>query len=237
MSKSKDYLKVLNGVNWIAGNLNFLPRWQKQHIHHGFEGYKGSSPVFRHVRQVHGARVVDSKSCVESTEPAHLEADGIYSLDPKDVIGVKTADCLPILFHTPEIKLVVHAGWRGLAQGILQSAAEVLEQHRQDMSKVLVGLGPCISPGRFEVGPEVLQALINDANHLPSGSLGFFLMKGVSDRWHVDLAVYSVFQLLQVGISPENIDVLRSCTFDNYEYWASYRRNATGSDRIISWIG
>ncbi len=105
------------------------------------------------MNQVHGTTVVEA-----SDNP--LEADGLYTMKPDTAIAVLTADCLPVVLTNKSgtFVSVVHAGWRGLAAGILDQA---LDQAFVTPDETLVWLGPRIGPQVFEVGPEVRDAFLN----------------------------------------------------------------------------
>jgi len=108
----------------------------------------------RWLRQVHGVRVVHA----DAVERDHTEADAVWTDRPNQVCAVLVADCVPILLASRDGRSVaaVHAGWRGLAGGVIQAAVTALPAHAEDM---MACIGPCISPAAYEVGDEVVAAL------------------------------------------------------------------------------
>ena len=125
----------------------------------------GEQPVY--LSQVHGVASVELRECAP---PGVLEADACTSATPGVVCTIRVADCLPVLFTDRDGRAVgaAHAGWRGLAQGVLESCftqyASLLPQSGQSAATVaantLAWLGPCIGPKAFEVGPEVREVFV-----------------------------------------------------------------------------
>lgn len=123
----------------------------------------GAQPVF--LRQVHGTDVLDLDD-LESPWSGELIADGCIASRPGPACTVMVADCLPVLLCTADGSRVgaVHAGWRGLAAGVIEAAIARIRQASAGFGEsasagaLHVWLGPCIGPGEFEVGPEVKAA-------------------------------------------------------------------------------
>ena len=130
--------------------------------------------------------------------------------------------------------MVIHGGWRGLAQGILLKGIEIAQ--RKGVEKILVELGPCISQQAFEVGPEVVDSLFQPDLTLNQDQKNICLLKGVQDRWHIDLQAFALSQLKNLGIPSHQISVYRSCTFGNSDLWPSYRRDGQKAKRLWSSI-
>ena len=134
--------------------------------------------------------------------PFLAEADGLVGDRPGDVLAVVAADCVPVLLASGDGAHVaaVHAGWRGLLAGVLPAALHALGGRAS-----LAAIGPCLSPARFEVGPEVGRAFAaaGHARHVRPGR---------GDRLHVDLAAVARDQLAQGGVSA--VDVTEHCTWD-----------------------
>lgn len=215
--------------------LHYLPRWREWGIPHGFTT-NHQWPEHQHVKQVHGAVILPSNLSQSSAVPATSPADGLISTSSKERVGIKTADCLPVLMVGRHCHLAIHAGWRGLGAGILVEALAVAKSHGEIPKDIYVGLGPCISMERFEVGPEVPPIFSEAAEQLQLGPLAEeVLAPGIGDRWHIDLAGFALLQLAALGISRARLDVLRSCTFANPDVWPSYRREAQ-QGRIVSWV-
>lgn len=174
------------------------------------------------LNQVHGSRVVQGD---ELTTNQPIEADAALSRQAGQVLVVLTADCLPVLLCRRDGQAVaaVHAGWRGLAAGIIESALEAMG------GEVMAWLGPCIGQTAFEIGPEVREALLQD----DSDAEGCFA-PGQGDRWQADLAGLARRRLQAVGVACYGGD---HCTWSDPTRWYSYRRDATtGRQASLIWI-
>ncbi len=173
------------------------------------------------LRQVHGTQVV-THSLASGEEP---EADGLVSFSPGQVCTVLTADCLPVLFCNRSGNRVAaaHAGWRGLAQGVLQATAE---QMRESPGEILAWLGPAIGPEVYEVGEDVKRAFAEEQ--------GICFRKN-GDRWLLDLYGAARCLLTQLGITA--ICGGHFCTFSDCERFFSYRRDGvTGRMASVIWL-
>lgn len=130
--------------------------------------------------QEHGHNIVETDRCQVAAPKsgAYLkiaQADG-WMVDlrvsrqsgGKLAFGIRSADCLPIIIRTPERLVLVHAGWRGLAAGIIEEALEAL---RDEPGLLEVAIGPAAGADRYEVGKEVIEALGTRAiyRHQPNG--------------------------------------------------------------------
>ena len=194
---------------------------------------------FFFLKQVHSIKVIEVQSSDNRFAYSYCEGDGLYTFEKNVKIAVKTADCLPIIIASKKGQFigVVHAGWRGLAAGILSSLI-VNAIRYASCEDLVVYLGPCIGPGAFEVGPEVVDHFLKGPGRFSNEEIGYCLHKGVGDRWNFDLATAAIFELLKWNIDPENISVLRSCTFNNPHKWYSYRKlgQATTCNWTVAWL-
>ncbi|MBI4903435.1 MAG: peptidoglycan editing factor PgeF [Acidobacteria bacterium] len=139
-------------------------------------------------------------------------------------IGVRTADCVPILLADRERKVVaaIHAGWRGTAAGLVGKAlARMKEEFGTEPVDVTAAVGPCIGGCCYEVGDEV-AARFGKAGESPRG------------RALVDLAAENVMQLSAAGV--RDIEQLRECTRCNEQKFHSYRRDGERAGRMVSAI-
>lgn len=177
------------------------------------------------LNQTHGNRVVSVE-----TDSEVRDADGAYTTVPGQVLSVLTADCLPVVLTNgigTEIA-VVHAGWRGLASGILSNAAACFSDTR-DMH---AWMGPAIGADSFEVGDDVKQAFCeNMASHAQ-----FFKPHGVPGKYLCDLYGLARAQLHEsdcVQVSGGEY-----CTFAQAGSFHSHRRDGVPSGRMatVAWI-
>jgi polyphenol oxidase len=169
----------------------------------------------RWLQQVHGTAVVDLDADAGS-EPV---ADAAVSHVQGTVCAVLTADCLPVLFAASDGSVVgaAHAGWRGLAAGVLENTVAALRRHAPDAS-LLAFLGPAISAAHFEVGPEVRDAFLAGN---PGAERAF--RRGGGDRWHGDLYELARLRLAALGISAVSGGGL--CTYTDESRFFSHRRD------------
>lgn len=141
-------------------------------------------------------------------------------------IGVKTADCVPVLVFAPDIRAVaaIHAGWKGSIGGIVSRTMEMLAGAGADMSLAMAVIGPCISGRNYEVSLELAQK---------------FSAAGFDDciigSRHLDLPAVNRKRLLLAGLREENITMPPCCTFESNVY-PSWRRNPGTQQRLLSWI-
>jgi polyphenol oxidase len=175
------------------------------------------------LRQVHGTRVV------ELPQGDGAEADAVIAREPGWYCAVLTADCLPVLFADAEGTAVAaaHAGWRGLAAGVLEATVAAMAV---PPARLRVWLGPRIGPEAFEVGPEVLEAF---QGRLPQAAAAFRPLAG-SDRLMADLG--SLAQQVLEGLGVTAICDSGLCTVKDPRRWYSYRRDGV-CGRMASLIG
>lgn len=174
------------------------------------------------LEQVHGATVVSPGPGQQGSR-----ADAAVALTAGVVLVVKTADCLPVLLCERSGRGIgaVHAGWRGLAAGVIEAAVAALPF---EPGSLLAWLGPCIGQDAFEIGPEVRDALLAAD---PCAEAAF--RAGHGDRWHADLAALACRRLAAAGVA--SVHGGGWCTFSDPARFHSYRRDGT-TDRMVSLI-
>jgi len=181
--------------------------------------------------QVHGATVL-----FVDGDPPRLsgpDGDAILTARPDTCVGVRTADCLPILLHTLDYSVVgaVHAGWRGTMAGMGPAAvAAFSDRFGIAPSDLSATLGPAIGPCCYEVGDDVTGAV---AGHHPEW-MTRVLNPGPKGRPHLDLPELNRLQLLEAGV--EQVGAAGDCSCCNPERYESYRRDGERSGRMVSWI-
>lgn len=186
-------------------------------------------------RQVHGAAVHWSDDDV--ADPGDLAAlpiaDAIASRRPGRLLSVRTADCLPILVGclASGVAAAVHAGWRGLVAGTIPAAIEAMVEHGARRDAIVVAIGPVISVAHYEVGDEVIDALVKagvDPVHRAA--------TGSRPKAHLDLAATSRSILANAGVVGDRVETLAACTFGESERFFSYRRDGARSGRLAAVI-
>jgi hypothetical protein len=180
----------------------------------------GAKPVF--LQQVHGTDVVRLTFAQSSH---NLQADACFTHEKNLVCTIMVADCLPVLFYLPQAKLVAaaHAGWRGLAAGVLEATLNRLAEFG-DIQTCRVWLGPCIGPQCFEVGEDVRKAFCERDSSLDSD---VFFKAAKPGKYLADLAGLASRRLINQGISQiegNNSDP-SWCTFSSSDYFYSHRRD------------
>ncbi|MES2743890.1 MAG: polyphenol oxidase family protein [Bdellovibrionota bacterium] len=229
---TQQVFEYLKRVEWLPAQ-NQIPRWRDRGIHHGFEGLDHELPPFGlHLKQVHSVTIQEITE--SGTQGLAGQGDVLATKLATHRIAVKTADCVPVLLHHPEMVMAIHAGWRGLAQDILGKVADFVSSKGYDPRECDWGIGPAISSNSFEIGPEVLEHF--NASPVYQTDVAYTVQKGVHDRWHLDLQSLAVLRLGRIGVAPERVSVIRTDTKTNPELWHSYRRNGEQAGRNWTWI-
>jgi YfiH family protein len=209
------------------------PLLAERGIDHGF-GVRGTVPPadLRCARQVHGARIAREHECSGPTLP---EADGIASTSSGIFVAVSTADCVPILMATScgTTVAAVHAGWRGLAAGVVTAAVSAVRELARRPSPLVAAIGPHIGPCCYEVDGPVVDALRGRFAHALEG------VSRPTRPGHValDLAALVRDALVGAGLAPDAIGVLpNACTHCDPERFHSYRRDRLAAGRLVHFI-
>ncbi len=171
--------------------------------------------------QNHGNKVIN----IDKGEQC-LTADASYSLKPEAVCVVLTADCLPVLLCNEQGAKIaaVHAGWRGLLNGVIENAVSELKDNN-----LMAWLGPAIGPECFEVGDEVFDIFFNKS-HLFSSA---FQSKGQA-KWLLD--IYKLARLMLNNVGVKKIYGGNFCTMTEQKQFFSYRRDGkTGRMASLIW--
>lgn len=177
------------------------------------------------VKQVHE----DVVAVVDRPDPALLEthADGLMTRTPGLVLGIRTADCVPVFFWDPVRKVagIAHGGWKGIKKGIIHRMLKIFEgQFGTQPKDLCIGIGPSIRQCCYEVGKEFL-------GYFP----GFYHAKD-SAKGHLDLAGAIQSQLVKRGVPVDQIDDSELCTVCENERFFSYRVEQQTKERILSVI-
>lgn len=189
------------------------------------------------LNQVHGTIVFDADAVLpERSDSAVVPtADAAVTTAVGRVLAVLTADCMPVVLASEcgEVVGIAHAGWRGLADGVLVQTVQAMRNKCREPVKINAWIGPCIGPGAFQVGPEVRERFIDAATEL---SKCFAVDPAVTGRWLADLPAIATWQLGQLGI--EHVHWCGLCTVTDLQHrFYSYRREAqTGRMATLVWI-
>jgi polyphenol oxidase len=219
----------------VAANRSRLSEWL------------GARPVF--LKQVHGTEAVQ----LDAGTANGTEADACVTDQPGLACTIMVADCLPVLFAhaSGQVVAAAHAGWRGLAGGVLERCFEAYAQAvqrkgvQQDVhtiaSQTWVWLGPCIGPSAFEVGREVEEAFVTQA---PEALACFQPVPGQADKRLASLAALGRQRLQRLGLAQAhgNDGSEAWCTVGQSARFFSHRRDAallgsTGRMAACIWMG
>lgn len=178
-----------------------------------FERFLPASPV--RLAQVHGTAV----ATLDGATTASPTADAAVTRETGVVCAVLTADCLPVLVtdRAGSAVGIAHAGWRGLAAGVIEATVDELVRIGADPRNLLAWLGPAIGPAAFEVGADVHAAFCDS----DPGAAAFFAA-GRPDKWHADLYGLARRRLGRAGIAI--VHGGGYCTYTESECFFSYRR-------------
>lgn len=181
--------------------------------------------------QVHGAHVLR----LDAASADGASADASITTEPGIACTVSVADCLPVLFAAADARAVgaAHAGWRGLAAGVLEATVAALcEAAATEPARLSAWLGPCIGERRFEVGADVLEAFGSAAAHrfVPHPASG-----QPTPRWLADLAGLARDRLRAAGVGQLSGGAW--CTVEDASRFFSFRRDrVTGRMAAAVWL-
>ena len=182
--------------------------------------------------QVHGDRVLKAEEppAGDFPRPPQAEADALWTDRSGVAVGVKTADCVPILIGDPDTGRVaaVHSGWRGTELGIAARAVEVLAAEGSPPARLLAAIGPAIRACCYEVSEDLAARFAR--------ALGEEVVARAFPKPHLDLPAAVRRTLEQSGVHAEHIDLLPCCTACDAERFFSHRRDRGVSGRHLSFV-
>lgn len=172
---------------------------------------------------------------VLSTPPQayDLEGDALITNEPNVVIGVRTADCIPLLVYDPIQKVVaaIHAGWKGFLLGVIENTIHTMQDFfHSDPATLQVAIGVTLCQTCFEVGPEVLDQFKEKFG------TSLFYKSGKIEKFHIDLKAQAISHLVSLGLSSKNIEALKGCTSCDHDQFFSFRKGDV-EGRQLSVIG
>ena len=177
------------------------------------------------LRQVHGTRVLRFEAST-SDEP---EADAAVTSTPGVVLAILTADCLPVAFAARDGSElgVAHAGWRGLAAGVLEATVAAMRTAPADL---VAWLGPAAGPGAYEIGEEVFEAFTSRDRRAEAA---FAATR--PGHWRVDLYALARLRLADAGVAAVHGGGL--CTISEPRRFFSHRRDGrSGRIATLAWM-
>jgi purine-nucleoside/S-methyl-5'-thioadenosine phosphorylase / adenosine deaminase len=177
------------------------------------------------LRQMHGAAIHNADAPATAAAP---RADGIVSHGVDTVCAIQTADCLPVLFadRMGSVVAAAHAGWRGLAEGVLEATLAAM---RVDRASVLAWIGPGIGAQVYEVGGDVFDA------HCRSDPQAAACFAPVSPgKWLADLRALARRRMTRAGV--RSVYGADHCTYSEPRRFHSYRRDGARAGRMVTLI-
>ena len=182
------------------------------------------------LRQVHGTTVLrfDAAPVPGASEPV---ADAAVTSVPGIVLAILTADCLPVVLAARDGSEVgvAHAGWRGLADGMLEATVAAMQT---PPSSLLAWLGPAAGPADYEIGEEVHHAFVG---HEPAAAAAFVATR--PGHWKVDLYALARMRLVAAGMQPADIHGGTLSTMADPDLFSHRRDRRTGRMATLAWIG
>ena len=194
-------------------------------LKHGFGTRTGNPEGAITLRQIHSAHVFGASGLADREQ----EGDALITGEPGKSIGVRTADCVPILLVDPEHRAVaaVHAGWRGSAAEIVKRTIEAMTRTFGTAASALhAAIGPCVRNCCYEVGENVLQQF----------SALFPEWGAVPEKGKLDLAEANRRQMQAVGVARDSIFDCCLCTCCHGVEFFSFRREPQNPGRMLSAI-
>lgn len=180
-------------------------------------------------KQVHGTAIVEATDIL--SQGPDTEADAVICTTPEQWIGVRTADCVPVLVYDPSKRVVaaIHAGWRGTVKHIVRLTIEKMQkEYHCQASGLYAMIGPSISPEAFEVGEEVAEEFSK------AGRSECII--SIYRKPHIDLWQSNVMDLLEAGLELNHIDCTPLCTQQNADILYSARKEGIHTGRIVTAI-
>lgn len=188
------------------------------------------------LKQVHGTHVAVART-QDAVAWQRPEADAIVSSNPEVAIGVRVADCAPVLLFDPATNVAgaVHAGWRGTAAGAAAAAVGALrDTFGSRPHDLTAAIGPCLARCCGEVGPDVLAAFRRGG--ADAASMEAWFTPGRGDRSFLDLERANRDQLVGAGLDPARVFASGLCTKTHSERLHSYRAAGSGAGRLLGAI-
>ena len=202
------------------------------------------------MRQIHSA-LVHQVGRRDVAVPTVFEGDGLMTDEPGAVLGIQTADCVPVLVADSARGVVAafHAGWRGTLQRIVEKSIERLRlEFGCEPGSLVAAIGPAIRPCCYRVGDEVRQGFRSQFNyaeqlfswHREAGETEEADLGGIAaveqPAVYLDLQEANRRQLMAAGVQPSVIDVLSLCTSCRTDLFFSYRAEPNGTGRMLAVI-
>lgn len=190
-----------------------------------------SSQIY-YLDQIHSGKVVYLS---EGMNLKDLPAADAIITDRKDVyIGVRTADCIPLLVYDPENEVVaaIHAGYKGLLEGVIQNTLKIMtENFSSNPQELVVAMGPCICVEHYEMGYEVIEQFEQKYGQR------FSMRSDLGPKPHLDVKATARMIIEDCGVDMMNFEDIDICTHEHDDMLYSYRRDQNKVGRQFNCIG
>lgn len=178
--------------------------------------------------QVHGSNI----ALISSPTPQVInQADGLITLKKNLALGIRSADCLPIIYYEPQKKIIAiaHAGWRGVLAKLPKKIIATIASLGGETRKTIVGIGPHIGSCCYCVGPNVASQF--EKNYTNSN-----IINRSNGKIFLNLAFACQEQLKNSGIKKNNLKISNICTSCQSRYWWSYRQEKNNCGNMLTVI-
>jgi len=194
-----------------------------------------SPSQFFMISQIHGDRIFVVDGLMDKDpSPLPLQCDAVLTASKRVVIGIKTADCVPILLadRVRQVIGAVHAGWRGTALNIVAKSIRVMEERFSSRPEdILAAIGPAVGPCCYQVDEKVFSSSKGDGDWESA-----FRLCAENGRWMLDLPLANRGQMLKMGLLPENISCMGMCTSCRTDLFFSHRAEKGVTGRQLNFI-
>lgn len=190
--------------------------------------------ILSRVHQFHSADVVQVDNTISQDDPPH--GDAMVTDQPNVLLGIVTADCLPVLFTDSEAGVIgaAHAGWKGAIHGVLENTIAAMEKLGAQADRISCATGPCISQKSYEVDEGFFR---NFVEHAAANER--FFANGKASHYQFDIEGYVAARLAAAGI--RTVECLGEDTYSQPDRFFSFRRSChmgeLGYGRQLSLIG
>jgi len=186
-----------------------------------FLGLTSNEVVIPSQKHTNNVTICKKKGILDKT-------DGIVTANKNIILTIRVADCIPFFIVDVNRKYhgLVHAGWRGVVNGIIPEAISKMESLGSNLNDIYVFAGPSIHSCCFEIGPEVARHFTGD-----------FLSRGKGDRSYLDLVGSAMNQFTSHGIVTTHTKIFNECTKCSGKKYHSFRRDGDDSGRMIAMLG
>ncbi|WP_051189006.1 peptidoglycan editing factor PgeF [Halalkalibacillus halophilus] len=189
---------------------------------------------WRCMNQVHSTTVLKVPELDESDldhQSPQVNADGLITNNPEDVLITYYADCVPLYFIAPNSKWIglAHAGWKGTVNGIAKEMVSALTNENIPIEEIQVAIGPCISKSNYEVDDVVKDQIPTRFHQKVITSL-------TNNKYLLDLKALNQAYLIEAGISEDYIYTNPYCTYEEENLFFSHRRDQGKTGRMLAYL-